>query len=239
MKLFKTTALCAAVLAASSAHAELKALDDESLQNVTGQEGITIAVAAEIVNLDLAYTDKQVWKVGDTYTGRYWKPAAGGTPAGPATGTITVAADTKFVSDTGTEGAAIANTDASATLGIDGIKTDRLVLTQTIDVVKAIGTNGAVKESDLANSGTDAVLAMGIEGIKGTITIGAIRVGKTVKQAIGEHNNPYTVAANGNVAFTGGATNNDWNGKATSLGSFTIGNLVTNGGITQYIYAHK
>lgn len=237
MKLFKTTALCAAVLAATSAQAELKTLDDESLQDVTGQEGITIAVAAEIVNLDVAYTNNREWSLNDTYTGEYWDAATNA----PATGTIQLATGTKFVDRSGAApvaGNAIIGADASASLGIDGIKTEKLVLTQTIDVVQATQTGGAVKETDLANSGSDAVLAMGIEGIKGTVTIGAIRVGKTVKDAIGQHNNAYSVAANGAVTFAGGAANNDWNGAATSLGSVTLGNLVTNGGIKQYIYAH-
>lgn len=230
MKLIKMTALCAAVLAASSAHAELKTLDDESLQSVTGQEGITIAIAAEIVNLDLAYTDHQVWKAGDKFQGKYWDGSA------VQSGSTGLTANDEFLNANGTagNGTKIVGADSSATLGIDGIKTEKLVLTQTIDVMKANATGGAVDESDLAGT-NDAVLAMGIEGLKGTITIGAIRVGKTVEDAIGQHNNAYTVASNGTVTFTG---TNDWNGAATSLGSVTIGNLVTNGGIKQYIYAH-
>lgn len=192
MKLLKTTALAAAVMASFSAHAELTSLNDEALDEVTGQEGITIIVEAEIVNLDVAYSDSD---------------GLGGTA-----------------------------TNKGGVLGLDGIKTESLVIKQTIDIVDVGEMSAAAKTSvgtDLTTGGNDRALAMSVDGIKGTFTVGAVRIGKDKDTAIGTHSTAYTKPSSG--SFTAPA---DWSGSAKSLGSITLGNLTTNGGITQYIYAH-
>lgn len=57
MKFIKVTALAAAMAASFGAQAELQAMEDDALEAVTGQAGITIVQALEITNLDVAYTD--------------------------------------------------------------------------------------------------------------------------------------------------------------------------------------
>lgn len=185
MKLFKTTAIIAALASSFSANAALKTLDDAALTEVTGQEGITIVMKAEIKNLDVAYSDNEYTAAGAVDTGK------------------------------------------GGTLGLDGIKTEALTITQTVDIVAADETSGAVKDADLKGVGheNDRILKMTVKGIQGTFTVGAIRVGKDTTTAIGD------ATAFGDTAFN--------TGRATSLGSLTLGNLTTGGdGIAQYIFAH-
>lgn len=194
MKMFKTTALAVAVMASFSANAELTSLNDEALDEVTGQEGITIVVQAKIVNLDVAYSDNSYLTSGAV------------------------------------------DTSKGGTLGLDGITTEDLAIKQKIDIVDLSEITGAAATTiggDLTAGGDNRALAMTVEGIEGTFTVGGVRIGKDVDTAIGEHTTAYTAPTSGTFVAP-----SDWNGSAKSLGSFTLGNLTTNGGITQYIYAH-
>lgn len=185
MKMFKTTALAVAVMASFSANAELASLNDEALDEVTGQEGITIVVEAQIKNLDVAYTDNV------RASGGAVDPAKGGT------------------------------------LGLDGISTDALVIKQTVDIVDLSEMSSNVQASvgsELTAGGDNRALAMSVDGIKGTFTVGAVRIGKDKTTAIGDATLPTAATFD--------------TGRAKSLGAITLGNLETNGGITQYIYAH-
>lgn len=187
MKLFKTTTLIAALATSFGAHAELQSLDDAAMTDITGQEGITIVMKAEIKNLDVAYSDDL--------------DAAARADATGATGSAT-----------------------GGVLGLDGISTNALTITQTVDIVSADKTGGAIAAGDLATA-NDRILAMSIKGLKGTITVGALRVGNSIQTAIGDGTAPSDAAFHTN--------------RATSLGSLTLGNLTTGGdGIVQYIYAH-
>lgn len=70
MKGLKKLALATAVAAAPfAAHADLKALDDSAMGNVTGQAGVTIELETEVSIGEFRYTDEGYLSVNDIYIG--------------------------------------------------------------------------------------------------------------------------------------------------------------------------
>ena len=70
MKGLKKIALATAVAAAPfAAHADLKALDDSAMGNVTGQAGVTIELETEVSIGEFRYTDEGYLSVSDIYIG--------------------------------------------------------------------------------------------------------------------------------------------------------------------------
>ncbi|TYC62667.1 hypothetical protein FMN52_02600 [Marinobacter sp. BW6] len=70
MKGLKKLALATAVAAAPfAAHADLKALDDSAMGNVTGQAGVTIELETEVSIGEFRYTDEGYLSVSDIYIG--------------------------------------------------------------------------------------------------------------------------------------------------------------------------
>ncbi|MCD1647108.1 DUF6160 family protein [Marinobacter adhaerens] len=70
MKGLKKLALATAVAAAPfAAHADLKALDDSAMGNVTGQAGVTIELETEVSIGEFRYTDEGYLAVNDIYIG--------------------------------------------------------------------------------------------------------------------------------------------------------------------------
>lgn len=70
MKGLKKIALATAVAAAPfAAHADLKALDDSAMGNVTGQAGVTIELETEVSIGEFRYTDQGYLSVNDIYIG--------------------------------------------------------------------------------------------------------------------------------------------------------------------------
>lgn len=83
MKGLKKLALATAVAAAPfTAHAELKALDDSAMGNVTGQRGVTIELETEVGIGEFRYTDEGYLAVNDIYIG-------GGSVTRDASGAVT------------------------------------------------------------------------------------------------------------------------------------------------------
>lgn len=70
MKGLKKIALATAVAAAPfAAQADLKALDDTTMGNVTGQAGVTIELETEVSIGEFRYTDEGYLAVNDIYIG--------------------------------------------------------------------------------------------------------------------------------------------------------------------------
>lgn len=70
MKGLKKLALATAVATAPfAAHADLKALDDSAMGNVTGQAGVTIELETEVSIGEFRYTDEGYLSVNDIYIG--------------------------------------------------------------------------------------------------------------------------------------------------------------------------
>lgn len=70
MKGLKKLALATAVAAAPfAAHADLKALDDSAMGNVTGQAGVSIELETEVSIGEFRYTDEGYLSVNDIYIG--------------------------------------------------------------------------------------------------------------------------------------------------------------------------
>ncbi|MBU2955666.1 DUF6160 family protein [Marinobacter sp. F3R08] len=70
MKGLKKLALATAVAATPfAAHADLKALDDSAMGNVTGQAGVTIELETEVSIGEFRYTDEGYLSVSDIYIG--------------------------------------------------------------------------------------------------------------------------------------------------------------------------
>ena len=83
MKGLKKLALATAVAAAPfAAHADLKALDDSAMGNVTGQAGVSIELETEVSIGEFRYTDEGYLSVNDIYIG-------GGTVERDGSGTVT------------------------------------------------------------------------------------------------------------------------------------------------------
>ena len=83
MKGLKKLALATAVAAAPfAAHADLKALDDSAMGNVTGQAGVTIELETEVSIGEFRYTDEGYLAVNDIYIG-------GGSVTRDASGAVT------------------------------------------------------------------------------------------------------------------------------------------------------
>ncbi|WP_166259787.1 DUF6160 family protein [Marinobacter salicampi] len=83
MKGLKKIALATAVAAMPfAAHADLKALDDTSMGNVTGQAGVTIELETEVSIGEFRYTDEGYLAVNDIYIG-------GGTVERDGSGVVT------------------------------------------------------------------------------------------------------------------------------------------------------
>jgi hypothetical protein len=83
MKGLKKLALATAVAATPfAAHADLKALDDSAMGNVTGQAGVSIELETEVSIGEFRYTDEGYLSVNDIYIG-------GGTVERDGSGTVT------------------------------------------------------------------------------------------------------------------------------------------------------
>ncbi|OAN95369.1 hypothetical protein A8B84_18275 [Marinobacter sp. EhC06] len=83
MKGLKKLALATAVAAAPfAAHADLKALDDSAMGNVTGQAGVSIELETEVSIGEFRYTDEGYLSVNDIYIG-------GGTVERDGSGNVT------------------------------------------------------------------------------------------------------------------------------------------------------
>jgi hypothetical protein len=83
MKGLKKLALATAVAASPfAAHADLKALDDSAMGNVTGQAGVSIELETEVSIGEFRYTDEGYLSVNDIYIG-------GGTVERDGSGTVT------------------------------------------------------------------------------------------------------------------------------------------------------
>ncbi len=83
MKGLKKLALATAVAAAPfAAHADLKALDDSAMGDVTGQAGVSIELETEVSIGEFRYTDEGYLSVNDIYIG-------GGTVERDGSGTVT------------------------------------------------------------------------------------------------------------------------------------------------------
>lgn len=83
MKGLKKIALATAVAAAPfAAHADLKALDDSAMGNVTGQSGVSIELETEVSIGEFRYTDDGYLSVNDIFIG-------GGTVERDGSGNVT------------------------------------------------------------------------------------------------------------------------------------------------------
>ena len=103
MKGLKKLALAAAVAAAPfAAQADLKAMDDTSMGNVTGQAGVTIELETQVSIGQFSYTDEGSFNVNDIVLG-----GAGVTTSGAAAGFGTLLDQLKIDIDVADDGDAI------------------------------------------------------------------------------------------------------------------------------------
>ena len=126
MKGLKKLALAAAVAAAPfAAQADLKALDDTSMGNVTGQAGVTIELETQVSIGQFSYTDEGSFNVNNIVLG-----GAGVTTSGAAAGRGTLLDQLKIDIDVADDGDAIIHVGTLDGNPIDwGMTADSMTLT--------------------------------------------------------------------------------------------------------------
>ncbi len=163
MKGLKKLALAAAVAAAPfAAQADLKALDDTSMGNVTGQAGVTIELETQVSIGQFSYTDEGSFNVNNIVLG-----GAGVTTSGSAAGFGTLLDQLKIDIDVADDGDAIIKVGTLDGNPIDwGMTADSMTLT-----AGSTGTDSTTLVSGLQAWGDLAQLDISVDTATDTLNI--------------------------------------------------------------------
>ncbi|MEQ5815015.1 hypothetical protein J3362_05840 [Marinobacter sp. NFXS11] len=163
MKGLKKLALATAVAAAPfAANADLKALDDSAMGNVTGQSGVSIELETEVSIGEFRYTDEGYLSVNDIYIGGGSVERDG---SGAVTGVDGMLDDLLIDIDVEADGDAVIDVHSVSANPITGEPNKN-----PIDFAVAVGS-ASLNATD--NSGDSTLLAsnIGIEGNLGKLNI--------------------------------------------------------------------